>query len=676
MKFIRVHPRSGRIAAAAFLFALNAWVCARLFTTSYTNHLESIEAAYISLSQYFLNHPFSFGWFPLWYNGIPYPNTYPPLLHILVAGVAWLLRISPALAHHAVCAALYSLGPVTLFLMAGRISNAWGASFLASLAYSLLAPSTWIIPAVRGWAGGGSNIARLQSLVKFGDGPHVAALTLLPLAILALHCALERWSSVRAALAAIAFAAVVLTNWLGAFALAIAVVAYLLARIGEPTAIPRTLLISIIAYCLSAPWLTLSTLRAVRDNAQYVIGLYPLGAKQAVAGAIVLAAALALAWLLRRLRIGLFGRFVSILLFLFACLVLADAWFKFYLMPQPHRYNLELEMAICLAGTFAIAALSRRLDRRIEVALLVVVALLFARELIRARRFARSTIHPIDMTQTVEYRAPHWMSEHLPDTRVFISGAIQFWLTAFTSTPEIGGGYGQGVTNPTIPIIHFGIPFTSGDGARCAMWVRLYGGGAIVVSEKNGRDAYHEIWHDPDKFHGVLPELWREGGDVIYDIPERSRSLAHVIHPGDAPARPPINVTDDAPVQALAKALEDPSLPLANFEWRGTDRARIATNMTRDQSLFVQLSFDRGWKAFVDGARRSIHRDALGMMLIDPQCSGPCAVDLAYDGGAEMKIAEALRALAILAVLAWFIVWRISSRRLYKASALPPVPPT
>lgn len=592
-------------AAAAFLFALNAWVCARLFTTAYTDHLESIEAAYISLSQYFLDHPFSFGWFPLWYNGIPYPNTYPPLLHIVVAGAAWLLRISPALAHHAVCAALYSLGPVTLFLMAGRISNAWGPSFLAGLAYSLLAPSTWIIPAVRGWAGGGSNIARLQSLVKFGDGPHVAALTLLPLAILALHCALERWGSMRAVLAAIAFAAVVLTNWLGAFALAIAVVSYVIARNGEPawkTTVWRTLIISVIAYLFAAPWLTPSTLIAVRDNAQYVIGLYPLGIKQAVAGVVVLVAALALAWLARRLRIGLFGRFAALLLLLFATLVLADAWFKFYLMPQPHRYNLELEMAICLAGTFAIAALSRRLDRRVQAALLVVVALLFARELVRARRFARLTIHAIDMTQTVEYRAPHWMSEHLPDTRVFISGAIQFWLTAFTSTPEIGGGYGQGVTNPTIPIIHFGIPFTSGDGARCATWVRLYGGGAIVVSEKNGRDAYHEIWHDPDKFHGVLPELWREGGDVIYGIPERSRSLAHVIHPGDAPARPPINVTDDAPVQALAKALEDPSLPLAEFEWHATDRARIATNMSRDQILFVQLSYDRGWHAFSNGA--------------------------------------------------------------------------
>lgn len=658
-----LETRAQRIAAAAFVFAINACVCAPLFVTAYTDHLESIEAAYISLSQYFLNHPFSFGWFPLWYNGIPYPNTYPPLLHVVVAGVAWLFRISPALAHHAVCAAMYSLGPVTLFLMAGRLSNAWGASFLASLAYSLLAPSTWLIPAVRSWAGGGSNIARLQSLVKFGDGPHVAALTLLPLAILALHCALEKWCSAGAIAAATALAAVVLTNWLGAFALALTVVSYMLARVGEPvwkTAAWRTLLVSVLAYLLAAPWLTSSTLVAVRDNAQYVIGgPYPLTIKQAVAGAGIAVTALVIAWLTRRMRVGLFGRFAGLLLLFFACLVLANAWFNFYLMPQPHRYNLEFELALSLTGTFMLATLLTRLDRRIQAVLLVIVALFGAYELVRARRFARYTIHPLDMMRTVEYRAPQWLEQHLPSRRVFVTGSVQFWLNAFASTAQIGGGYGQGVTNPTLKIIRYGVPFTAGDGVRSAMWVRLYGGSAIVVSESNGRDAYRDDWRDPDKFHGVLPELWREEGDVIYSIPERSRSLAHVIRSDQTAARAPVNLADDAPVQRLAQALEDPSLPLATFEWHGNERARIATSMARDQILFVQLSYDRGWKAYSGGARRAIRRDPLGMMLIEPQCSGPCVVDLSYDGGAEMKIAYVLRAVAIAAVLAWFAAERL-----------------
>lgn len=53
-------------------------------------------------------------------------------------------------------------------------------------------------------------------------------------------------------------------------------------------------------------------------------------------------------------------------------------------------------------------------------------------------------------------------------------------------------------------------------------------------------------------------------------------------------------------------------------------------------------------------------------MLIDPECSGPCVVDLSYDGGAEMKIAEALRAIAIVAVLAWLVAEWFAAERLRK----------
>jgi hypothetical protein len=46
------------------------------------------------------------------------------------------------------------------------------------------------------------------------------------------------------------------------------------------------------------------------------------------------------------------------------------------------------------------------------------------------------------------------------------------------------------------------------------------------------------------KFDGILPVLWRDGDDMIYDIPDRFHSLAHLI-----------------PWSVIA-ALEDPDLPL------------------------------------------------------------------------------------------------------------------
>ena len=109
------------IAIAAALFALNAWICHELFTLEYSKHVAAIDAAYISLARYISEHPFEWGWFPLWYNGIPFQNTYPPLLHQTTGMTAWLTGLSPALSYHLVCAVTYCLGAVTLFLAAHRL---------------------------------------------------------------------------------------------------------------------------------------------------------------------------------------------------------------------------------------------------------------------------------------------------------------------------------------------------------------------------------------------------------------------------------------------------------------------------------------------------------------------------------------------------------------------------
>ena len=34
----------------------------------------------------------------------------------------------------------------------------------------------------------------------------------------------------------------------------------------------------------------------------------------------------------------------------------------------------------------------------------------------------------------------------------------------------------------------------------------------------------------------------------------------------------------------------------------------------------------RGWRAYVNGERRGVQRDSLGLMVIDPACSGACEV--------------------------------------------------
>src|SRR5277367_1330187 len=108
---------------AMVLFLASVYVCRELFHVEYLPHMGSIEGAYIGISRYALAHWRDLTWVPLWYEGIPYQNTYPPLLHLGVALVAWMRGISAAHAYHWTTALAYCFGPVALFALVRRLSG-------------------------------------------------------------------------------------------------------------------------------------------------------------------------------------------------------------------------------------------------------------------------------------------------------------------------------------------------------------------------------------------------------------------------------------------------------------------------------------------------------------------------------------------------------------------------
>jgi hypothetical protein len=182
-------------AAAGALLFLNIWMVARLFHTAYTVEMGSIEAAYISLAHYILHHFSSFSaatWFPLWYGGIPSPDSYPPLLHILDAVVAYVLRISPALAYHGVCATVYAVTPPLVYWTARRLGAGTLAAFAGGLCSSLICASCFLIPEIRQDSVGWFGPRRIQNLAQYGEGTLQISFLFLLLAVGLFHLALER----------------------------------------------------------------------------------------------------------------------------------------------------------------------------------------------------------------------------------------------------------------------------------------------------------------------------------------------------------------------------------------------------------------------------------------------------------------------------------------------------
>ena len=657
-------PRLQTAACVSALLVVNVFVCRELFVTEYSVHMSSIEGAYIGLSRWISEHPWELSWFPLWYGGVPFQNTYPPLLHVLVAGFAGLTGLSPASAHHAVTAAMYCLGPVTLFLLAKTLSGERLWSFSAALVYSVLSPSAILNPAIATDLGTRWGPWRLQALVAYGEGPHITAMTLLPLAVLALHTALSRRRPAPVYLAALALAAVALTNWIGTFALAVAVFSYLLAYIDRRRIAVSVAAggIALLAYALASPWIPPSTIAIVASNAQHIVGSFPFGVIQVVYISLLVVAAVVLRVLLKRAGCPQWLQASALFLLFTSTLTLSWAIGDIYLVPQPSRYHLELEMVLVPVLVIGVAGLARRLPQQVRVVGLAVCLLLAAFQVANYRRYARWLIQPGEIESTVEYQTARWLEENLPGTRVFAAGSTQIWLNVFSDSPQLGGGFQPGIVNRQIPALTFGVPFTEDDGESVAKWLRALGVEAVVVGGLRSRDAYRD-YRDPDKFRDVFPELWRDGDDTIYAVPGSSQSLAHVISERQVVDRAPIYAVDIEPLEAYDRALRESRLSAADLQWRSPHQIDVTAEFEPSQLLSVQVSYHRGWRASVAGETRPIRSDGLGMMVIAPECDGTCTVELTYDGGIEMRLAQLASGLSVLGGIAWLTVSRLRGRR-------------
>jgi hypothetical protein len=106
-------------------------------------------------------------------------------------------------------------------------------------------------------------------------------------------------------------------------------------------------------------------------------------------------------------------------------------------------------------------------------------------------------------------------------------------------------------------------------------------------------------------------------------------------------------------VEPYVAALEDSRYPLATFQWKGMSEAEIRATVERGQVVAVQVTYDSGWEAYANGKRQPIRGDAIGLMAIEPECTGPCEISLRYTGGTERVVTRAMSLAAMLVALAF-----------------------
>lgn len=638
------------LAIVGALFALNVALNVPLFEAGETRYRGSIEGGYASMARFFHEYPNPWGWNPTQYCGLPAQFTYLPGLPYLAAAAG---RIAPSLEidhlYRIAASTFACLGPAAVFLFAVYFTGSrWWALSIA-LAYTFFSPSYYLIRTIDLDRGMAYLPWRLQVLVKYGEGPHNAGLTLMPLALAAVWEAGTRRGFRRIFLAAALLAAVALTNWVAALGLAFACLTLLLALAGTSRSTgfsaARVFAAAGLGYGLACFWLTPSFIRTIAFNWPADAFNYRLDWPQIFLLAGLPITLLAVRFFLARFFQELYYlRFVTLCACAFLWIVLWFYWGGLNTVPESRRYALEMEMFLMLAvfEWFRLAMRAPVLPLRyfaVCIALAVVVSGWGQVWKYCTQGFGQR--HPLPRESTIEYRIAQRLAALNPQGRVLASGGLRFRLNSWFEIPQVGGGFESGLK--TRMPLNFGYQIRMGE--RLPDIVReleTLGVEYVVVHGPKSREYYRDF-KSPRKFEGVLAEVWREEDDVIYRVP--FSSLAHAVAPEELSLGQPFGVL--SPLDPYPAAIGDPARPKLTAVWNGASDLSIDGPIAEGRVASVQVNYDSGWRAEQDGRSIAVERDKLGYLVVRAMPSPMARIHLAYRGTPEQY------GMAALSLMVW-----------------------
>ena len=645
------------IAYAAIIAWINAYICRELFSFQ-TAPMNSMHGFWVALAKRGSASWLHSNWWPFWDSGIPFEFTYAPLIPWMVSAWSAIRGITPELAFQSITGFFYCLGPLSLFLLAWWITRAPGWSFLAALFYSLTSPSQIIVPDAEFSFRHFWDARRLFIVADWDDTPHLAALALLPLAILFLALSIQRRRAPYYAILVLLIAVMALASDFGPVEVTIGAICLIAVFPRKNYGRNAVLVISIgvIAYAIIAPFLPPSLLRAIHRASVNAEGGWTAGSVTALAIA-------TLGWIILWRGLGRWTtnwqlRFFALLAYLTSSIPVIAAYLHRQFLPQPGRYRLEMEMAVALLAVFGLRSTVEKMPAPLKAALLFLFLALAGEQMVSHRQYAKNILQPADLSQTIEYRAAGWINHNLPGVRVMLPGSIAQWANDFTDLTQFSGSSWSQAYNPVqqrgLAGVHNGGDTALSDARVSIDWLKAFGVGAVAVSGPDSQEYWKPFAH-PDKFEGLLPVLWREAGVTIYRVPQRTVSLARVVSEAAIVTHSPAGPRDTGEIEKYVAALDDPSLPSAEFQWAGPNGIRIQTTAGPEQAISIQVSYHSGWHAKAGGRTVELRRDGLGLMWLRPHCSGPCEIQLDYDGGWELRLCRfvsfAAMALLLLVVL-------------------------
>jgi hypothetical protein len=633
------------------VFLFTAVLIKPYFKAKYTDKWSSIESTFIADARFLSAHWPHPQWQPLWYAGTRFDYIYPPALRYGTAAISKVTGFWPVKAYHFYVATLYCLGIAGVYLLLRIGMGSRGAAYLGAAMTATMSPIFLFMPRFRGdaWMW---QPQRLGVLVKYGEGPHMSALALIPIALAFTWIALDARKLWAVGAAALVTAGVVSNNFYGAVALAsfypVLVWAFWITRQDKRIVMPA-IAIPLLGYGLTAFWLVPSYFKVTAENMKYVS---EHGTTWSIWVAVAVAVAFAVATdkLARGKAERTWEVFVAGSVVFYTLNVLGNHYFNFRISGEPMRLLPELDMIYIIAAVLLLRLMWLQPGKPWRIAAAAIVVLAFA----TTAGYIRHAWHMFPLSEyqdRVEYKLTEWIGQNLPDQRMLASGSVRFWYDAWRDLPQLGGGSDQGVLNGKVEQAQWEINLGE-KGAPSILWMQDLGVDTVFVSDEKSQEVYKDFMH-PRKFEGALPVIFDDhAGNRIYRIPRRYMARARVVDTAKLNALKPPRYNDDVEyLQAYSDVMEkgpDSPVILSRFS---TDAIRLRAHVEAGQSVVVQESYDPAWQAMSDGKPLGIHADVLGMMAIDAP-PGDRQIELAFVTPTENVVGRLVAALTLLAVLA------------------------
>jgi hypothetical protein len=636
------------------VFLFTAVLIRPYFKAKYTDKWASIESTFIGDARFLADHWPHPQWQPLWYAGTRTDYIYPPMLRYGTAAISKITHFWPVKAYHFYTALLYAIGIAGVYLLMRVGTRSRGCAYLAAVSTSLMSPIFLFMPRFRGdaWL---LHPQRLGVLVKYGEGPHMSALALIPIALAFAWLALEKPRPWAIAAAAIFSAGVASNNFYGATALAtfypILVWSFWITRQEKRIVLPA-LAIPALAYGLTAFWLVPSYFKVTAENMKYVS---EHGTTWSLWVAVVVAIAFAVTTdkLARTKTARTWEVFLAGCVVFFTLNVLGNYYFNFRVSGEPTRLLPELDMIYIMTIVYFL----RWMWNRPQVvwrglAIVLVGAAFWTTHNYLLRAWDIVPAWP-DHTNRVEYRITDWIWKNMPNARTYPTGSVRFWFDTWHDLAQVGGGSEQGLLNSQVEPAQWETNLGP-DPKPTILWMQSMGVDAIYVADKQSQEIFKDFQF-PHKFDGILPVLFDDQqGNVIYKVPRRWPDRIRVVETAKLMAVKPPRYNDDMErLRAYTDAIENGPDSPATLRRAGTDAMRGHAKVGPGQSVLVQETYDPAWHAWSGGTPLVVRKDAMDMMVIDAP-PGDHEIFIAFLTPLENKVGRVLALLALATILALF----------------------